>query len=128
MVDGWLRTGDVATRDDEGFYYVVDRKVDMIVSGGENVYALEVENIIAGHPDVAEVAVIGVPDQRWGEAVLAVVVPRPGCTVTLDVVREHCFGKIGGFKIPKRLEILNVLPRNGAGKILKHVLRKQFSV
>jgi long-chain acyl-CoA synthetase len=128
MVDGWLRTGDVATRDGEGFYYIVDRKVDMIVSGGENVYALEVENIIAGHPDVAEVAVIGVPDQRWGEAVLAVVVPRPGCTVTLDVVREHCFGKIGGFKIPKRLEFLNVLPRNGAGKILKHVLRKQFSV
>ena len=127
IVDGWLRTGDVATRDDEGFYYIVDRKVDMIVSGGENVYALEVENVLADHPDIAEVAVVGVPDQRWGEAVLAVVASRAGLAITLDQVREHCRGKLGGFKVPKRVEIVDALPRNGSGKVLKHLLRSRFS-
>ena len=128
IVDGWLRTGDVATLDDQGFYYIVDRKVDMIVSGGENVYALEVENVLAEHPDIAEVAVVGVPDPRWGEAVLAVVASRADRAITLDQVREHCRGKLGGFKVPKRVEIIDALPRNGSGKVLKHVLRSRFSV
>jgi acyl-CoA synthetase (AMP-forming)/AMP-acid ligase II len=127
IVDGWLRTGDVATRDDEGYLYIVDRKVDMIVSGGENVYALEVENVLADHPDIAEVAIVGVPDPRWGEAVLAIVAPRPGGTITLDQVRAHCQGRLGRFKIPKRLEIIDALPRNGSGKVFKHVLRGRYS-
>ena len=127
IVDGWLRTGDVATRDEEGFYYIVDRKVDMIVSGGENVYALEVENVLADLPDVAEVAVVGVPDARWGEIVLAIAVSRTGRAITLDQVRQHCQGKLGGFKVPKRVEVIDSLPRNGSGKVLKYVLRSRFS-
>lgn len=127
IVDGWLRTGDVATRDEQGFFYIVDRKVDMIVSGGENVYALEVENVLADHPDIAEVAVVGVPDPRWGELVLAVVASRAGRAVTLDQVREHCRGKLGGFKVPKRVEMIDALPRNGSGKVLKYVLRQNYS-
>jgi acyl-CoA synthetase (AMP-forming)/AMP-acid ligase II len=127
LVDGWLHTGDVATRDEDGLLYIVDRKVDMIVSGGENVYALEVENILSGHPDLAEVAVIGVPDPQWGELVLAVAVARDGRTATSDQVREFCRGRIGGFKIPKRIEYIDSLPRNASGKVLKHVLRKQFT-
>lgn len=127
IVDGWLRTGDVATRDEQGFFYIVDRKVDMIISGGENVYALEVENVLAEYPDIAEVAVVGVPDPRWGEAVLAVVAPRADRAVTLEQLRTHCHGKLGGFKIPKRLEIIDALPRNGSGKVLKHILRGRYS-
>jgi acyl-CoA synthetase (AMP-forming)/AMP-acid ligase II len=127
IVDGWLRTGDVATRDDQGFYYIVDRKVDMIISGGENVYALEVENVLADHPDIGEVAVIGLPDPRWGEAVVAIVACRPDRVITLDHLREHCRGRIGGFKVPKRVEIIDALPRNGSGKVLKHVLRSRYS-
>lgn len=127
IVDGWLRTGDVATRDEEGFYYIVDRKVDMIVSGGENVYALEVENVLADFPDIAEVAVVGVPDARWGEIVLAVAVSRTGRAITLDQVREHCRDRLGGFKVPKRIEVIDSLPRNGSGKVLKYVLRSRFS-
>jgi long-chain acyl-CoA synthetase len=127
IVDGWLRTGDVATHDDQGFYYIVDRKVDMIVSGGENVYALEVENVLADHPDIAEVAVVGLPDPRWGEAVVAVIACRAGRVITLDHLREHCRGRIGGFKVPKRAEMIDALPRNGSGKVLKHVLRSRYS-
>lgn len=128
IVDGWLRTGDVATRDEQGFFYIVDRKVDMIVSGGENVYALEVENVLADHPDIAEVAVVGVPDSRWGELVVAVVASRGDRAVTLDQVREHCQGKLGGFKVPKRVEMIDALPRNGSGKVLKYALRSRFNV
>jgi acyl-CoA synthetase (AMP-forming)/AMP-acid ligase II len=127
IVDGWLRTGDVATLDNQGFYYIVDRKVDMIVSGGENVYALEVENVLADHPDIAEVAVVGVPDPRWGEVVLAVVASRGDHAITLEQMREHCRGRLGGFKVPKRVEIIDALPRNGSGKVLKYVLRSRFS-
>ena len=126
IVDGWLRTGDVATRDAQGFFYIVDRKVDMIVSGGENVYALEVENVLADHPDIAEVAVVGIPDFRWGELVVAVVASRSDLTVTLDQVREHCQGRLGGFKVPKRVEMIDALPRNGSGKVLKYMLRNRF--
>jgi acyl-CoA synthetase (AMP-forming)/AMP-acid ligase II len=127
IVDGWLRTGDVATLDEQGYYYIVDRKVDMIVSGGENVYALEVENVLAEHPDIAEVAVVGIPDARWGESVLAVIALRAGRSITLDRVREHCQGKLGGFKVPKRVEIVDALPRNGSGKVLKYMLRSRYS-
>ena len=88
---------------------------------------LEVENVLADFPDIAEVAVVGVPDPRWGEVVLAVVTSRTGRVITLDRVREHCRGKLGGFKVPKRVEVIDALPRNGSGKVLKYVLRGRFS-
>jgi acyl-CoA synthetase (AMP-forming)/AMP-acid ligase II len=86
-----------------------------------------VENVLADHPDIAEVAVVGVPDPRWGEVVLAVVASRGDHAITLEQMREHCRGRLGGFKVPKRVEIIDALPRNGSGKVLKYVLRSRFS-
>lgn len=118
---GWLHTGDVGRRDEEGFLYIVDRKSSMIISGGENVYPLEIERILAEHPLVGEVAVVGVPDERWGEVVKAVVVPA-GRRPEPAELREHCRGRIAGFKIPKLIEYVPELPRNAAGKVTKHRL------
>lgn len=123
----WFRTGDLATLDAEGFLYVVDRKKDMIISGGENIYPAEVEDLLFRHPAVAEAAVIGVPDARWGEAPMAVVVVRPGMSLTLDELTGFCQGMLARYKIPKRLAIVEALPRNAAGKVLKRVLREQFA-
>jgi acyl-CoA synthetase (AMP-forming)/AMP-acid ligase II len=120
---GWLRTGDVATVDPDGYLTIVDRKKDLIVSGGENVSSVQVEKAIAAHPDVVEVAVVGVPDERWGEAVKAWVALREGASVTerdLDAwVRE----RLAGFKVPKRWHFVDELPKGGTGKIRKHDLR-----
>lgn len=121
--DGWLRTGDAGYLDAQGYLYIRDRIKDMIVSGGANVYSVEVEQVAVTHPKVAEVAVIGVPDEHWGETVMAIVVPAPGETVTLDEIQQHCRQFIAGFKIPRRLEVVDTLPRNPSGKVLKHVLR-----
>ncbi|WP_051580243.1 AMP-binding protein [Pseudonocardia acaciae] len=121
LAGGWLRTGDMGSRDERGFLYIHDRKSAMIISGGENVYPLEVERVLAEHPLVDEVAVIGVPDERWGEVVKAVVVSA-GRRPELAELREHCRGRLAGFKIPKLLEHLPVLPRNAAGKVTKHRL------
>ena len=124
---GWYRTGDGGYMDEEGFLYIVDRLKDMIITGGENVYSAEVENAIAVLDGVAEVAVIGIPDETWGEAVHAVVVPRAGRSLTADQVITHCHTLIAGFKCPRSVAIRNEpMPISGAGKILKTVLREPY--
>ncbi|GAA3992965.1 AMP-binding protein [Comamonas faecalis] len=123
----WFRTGDVGYLDAEGFLYLTDRKKDMIISGGENIASSEVERVLHQLPQVAEAAVIGVPDARWGERVAAVVVLRPGTGLTLDELRAHCAGRLGGFKTPKQLELREALPRNPSGKVLKRVLRDELA-
>jgi fatty-acyl-CoA synthase len=127
IVDGWLHSGDAAMYDQEGFYYIVDRWKDMFISGGENVYPAEVENVIYQHLAVAEVAVIGVPDPKWQEAGRAIVVVKEGNTLTEEQVIEFCQGKLARFKIPKSVIFVDSLPRTAAGKVLKRELRKQFS-
>jgi acyl-CoA synthetase (AMP-forming)/AMP-acid ligase II len=123
---GWLHTGDAGSVDDEGYLYIRDRIKDMIVTGGSNVYSVEVELALADHPKIADLAVIGVPDPQWGERVVAVVVPRPGETVSLDELQQHCRGRIGGYKIPRGLELVEALPRNASGKVRKNVLREPY--
>ncbi len=123
---GWLHTEDVGERDADGFYYVVDRIKDMVITGGENVYPAEVENVLYDHPAVAEVAVIGLPDPRWGEAVVAVVSLVPGTELTLADVRTFATSSLARYKLPQRLEIVAELPRNSAGKVLKAQLRRQM--
>jgi long-chain acyl-CoA synthetase len=120
--DGFVSAGDVAVRDEENFLYIVDRTKDMILTGGVNVYPREVEEVLHTHPRVADVAVVGVADERWGEKVTAVVVPR-GEPPTLDELVAHCRASLAGFKVPKALRIVDALPRNAAGKILKRELR-----
>ncbi len=125
--DGWLYTGDAAVMDEDGYFYIKDRVKDMIISGGENVYPAEVENAIFGHPQVNEVAVIGVPDAKWGEAVKAVVSPKPGVEeVDADSVIAHARERIAGFKVPKSVDVIAELPRNASGKILRRELRDPY--
>ena len=121
---GWFHTGDLAKNDEEGNWYIVDRKKDMILTGGENVYSREVEEVIYEHPSVAEAAVIGVPDETWGENVVAVVQLRPGATASAEQIIEHCRGSLAGYKKPKGVIFVDELPRNAAGKILKRQLRE----
>ncbi|OJZ76130.1 hypothetical protein BRW65_01475 [Mycobacterium paraffinicum] len=123
LVDGWLRTGDLARRDDDGLTYLADRKKDMIISGGLNVYCLEVENVLAKHPQVAEVAVFGVADAEWGERVVAAVVPTAG-GLTEAELRAYARESLAGFKIPKQVVVVDGLPRNAMGKVLKSQLRR----
>ena len=112
--------------DEDGYIYIQDRIKDMIISGGENVYPAEVESAIYGHPDVAEVAVFGVPDERWGEAVKACVVAKPGHTVDPDHVIAWARERIAGFKVPKSVDLIPELPRNPSGKILRRALREPY--
>ena len=126
VAGGWLRTGDVGRLDEDGYLFVLDRAKDMIVSGGENVYPAEVENAIFGHPDVAEVAVIGVPSARWGEEVMAIIVPREGREPTLETIADWARSRIAGFKVPKRLTLVDELPRNAGNKVLRRLLREPF--
>lgn len=123
--DGWLYSGDVATIDEDGFIYIQDRTKDMIISGGENVYPAEIENVILGHPDVMEVAVIGQASEKWGESPLAIVV-RKSDSLDARAVLEHCKDKLAPFKQPKAVEFIDEIPRNPTGKILKRILREQF--
>jgi long-chain acyl-CoA synthetase len=124
---GWYHTGDAGYLDEEGYLFLVDRVKDMIVTGGENVYSAEVESAIASHTCVEQVAVIGIPDEKWGEAVLAVVVAREGTAVTEDELREHCRERIAGYKVPKRIEFRDEpLPLSGAMKVLKRELRAPY--
>jgi fatty-acyl-CoA synthase len=123
FVDGWFRTGDAAWRDADGFYYLVDRFKDMYKSGGENVAPAEVERALASHPHIVDVAVIGVPDDKWGEVGKAFVVVRAGAVLTLEDVREHCTTQIAKYKAPHHLVIIDELPRNTTGKIVKARLR-----
>ncbi len=120
---GWFHTGDLARQDEEGFFYIVDRKKDMLISGGENIYPVEIEQVLYRHPKVRELAVIGVPDPRWGEVPLLVVAPRAGEHLTEDEVRAFCEGQLAHFKIPKYVVEVDALPRNAAGKVLKRELR-----
>jgi len=120
---GWLHSGDLARVDDNGFVYVVDRLKDMVISGGVNLYPREIEDIISAHPAVAEVAVYGVPDEHWGEALAAAVALRVGMIVEPQDIVQFCRDRIGGYKVPKRIRIVAALPRNASGKILKTELR-----
>ncbi len=124
--EGWLHSGDVAYADEDGYYYIVDRLKDMYISGGENVYPAEVEQVLFQMEQIAEVAVIGVPDPKWGEVGKAIVVVKPGYTLTEEEVIRFCEGKIARYKIPKSVVFADRLPRNPAGKVLKTELRKQF--
>src|SRR5690554_5468609 len=110
--------------DEEGFLFVQDRLKDMIISGGENVYPAEVESVLYDHPDIAEVAVIGAPDEKWGERVVAVVAPKAGRSVTLESLRAFADGRLARYKMPSELRIVEALPRNPTGKVLKQELRK----
>jgi fatty-acyl-CoA synthase len=126
LIDGYVHTGDAGYLDEDGYVYVHDRVKDMIVSGGENIYPAEVENALFGHAAVADVAVIGVPDERWGEAVKAVVVLKPGQKATADELIGFARTRIAGFKLPKTVDFIAELPRNPSGKVLKRELRKPF--
>lgn len=124
--DGWIRTGDAGYLDEDGYLYIHDRVKDMIISGGENVYPAEVESAIYGHPAVQEVAVIGIPDEKWGEAVKAVVVPKPGMTVDAADVIAWARERIAPFKAPRSVDVIPELPRNASGKILRKDLRAPY--
>jgi long-chain acyl-CoA synthetase len=127
VVDGWMHTGDGGYIDQDGFVYIVDRVKDMIISGGENVYSAEVENVVAQFPAVAQCAVIGIPSDRWGEAVHAVVVPRSGATVDAAALIAFCHERIAGYKCPRSVDVRETpMPMSGAGKILKRELRLPF--
>jgi fatty-acyl-CoA synthase len=124
--NGWLHTGDAGYLDENGFLYIHDRLKDMIVSGGENVYPAEIESALYGHADIADVAVIGVPDERWGEAVKAVIVLKPDRPADPAGILHFARGRLAGFKIPKSIEFVSELPRNPSGKILKRLLRERY--
>jgi O-succinylbenzoic acid--CoA ligase len=123
--DGWLRTGDLGRLDDEGYLYVLDRREDLIVSGGENVYPAEVEAVLMQHPAVADAGAIGVPDPEWGQAVMAVVVPRPGAHLDEAAVRAFCADRLARYKVPRRIWAAAALPRGPGGKLLRRELRAQ---
>jgi fatty-acyl-CoA synthase len=124
---GWFHSGDLGVVDDEGYLTIVDRKKDMIKSGGENVASREVEEALFEHPDVAEVAVFGIPHPYWVEAVTAAVVAKPGATVTTDALAAHARTRLAGYKVPKYIELVDALPKNPSGKILKRTLREHYA-
>jgi acyl-CoA synthetase (AMP-forming)/AMP-acid ligase II len=126
LLDDFLRTGDAGRLDEDGYLYVVDRIKDIIVSGGENISSLDVENALAAHPMVAEAAVIGIPHPHWGEAVQAIVVPRGGASPCAEDILTFCRERLAGFKVPRAVAFVPALPRNGAGKVLKRELREPF--
>jgi long-chain acyl-CoA synthetase len=127
MPDGWYRTGDLGIRDADGHFAIAGRKKEMIITGGENVYPTEVENALLAHPEVAEAAVFGVPSERWGEEVRAIVVLAPGAIATPDALIGHCRGLIGGYKVPKVIEISpEPLPKSGPGKVAKALLSAPY--
>ena len=127
FTDGWLHTGDAVRQDEEGFIYVVDRWKDMYISGGENVYPAEVENVLFQLPQVADAAIIGVPDSRWGEVGKAILVIRPDQELSAEQVISHCIANLAKFKVPQSVEFVEILPRNATGKVLKRELRTQFA-
>ncbi|MGD1257317.1 long-chain-fatty-acid--CoA ligase [Mycobacterium seoulense] len=125
---GWFHSGDLVRQDADGYIYVVDRKKDMIISGGENIYSAEVENVVAAHAKVAEVSVIGVPDPKWGETPMAVIVPRdPADPPTDGEIEKHCREHLASYKRPRRVVIVDALPRNASGKVLKTDLRREYA-
>jgi long-chain acyl-CoA synthetase len=125
--EGWYRTGDLGRRDADGYYYIVDRAKDMIITGGENVYSVEVERALAAHPEVVAVAVVGAPDPQWGEAVTAFVVLTPGSALTESDLKARCRTLIAGYKVPKSVCIEPGLPQTASGKIQKSELRRRLA-
>ena len=123
---GWHHTGDVGYRDADGYYYVVDRKKDMIISGGFNIYPTEIEQVVSAHPAVQDCSVVGVPDEKWGEAVTAVVQLKPGASVTAEEIIAYCRARLGAIQTPKRVEFWPDLPRSPVGKVLKREIRDKF--
>lgn len=128
LIEGWIHTGDLAKRDEEGFYYIVGRKKDMIITGGENVYPLEIEQWLAEHPDIDEVAVLGLLDKKWGEIVTAFIVLKDSSTVGEEELRPYCEAKLGRYKIPKRFIRLEELPKTHVGKIDKKKLKEMCTI
>src|SRR5207302_3675641 len=126
IVDGWFHTGDMALLDSEGYIEVVDRKKDLIISGGENISSIEVEGLLYKHPAVLEAAVVAAPDERWGEVPFAIVVLKSGATATSDELIGFCRERLPHFKCPKRVDFIDVLPRTATGKIQKNLLRERF--
>jgi long-chain acyl-CoA synthetase len=125
--DGWLHTGDLAVMDDKGYVFIVDRAKDMIISGGENIYSVEVESALYEHPHILEAAVIGTPDDLWGEVVTAFIVPREGMVLREEDILTHCRARIAAYKCPKKFVFrADLLPKSGPGKVLKSELRKPF--
>ena len=124
--DGFFSVGDVAYRDDEGYYFICDRQVDMIISGGVNIYPAEVEAVLHAHPAVMDTAVIGVPDEKWGESVKAVVQLRPGATATDEELIAFCDERLAGYKKPRSIDFVAELPRDAAGKLLKRMVREPY--
>src|SRR5207253_535101 len=126
MRDGFFSVGDIAYRDPDGYYYICDRKVDMVISGGVNIYPAEVEAVLHGHPAVRDVAVIGVPDQQWGESLKAVVERQPGAAVTAEELIAWCAGRLADYKKPRSVDFVAELPRDQAGKLLKRRIREPY--
>jgi len=126
IVDGWMHTGDGGYLDDEGYLFIVDRVKDMVISGGENIYSVEVENAVMAHPSVARCAVIGIPSEEWGEEVHAVIVAAPSQTPELAEIKNYCKEFIAGYKCPRSISVVEALPLSGAGKVLKNELRRPY--
>jgi acyl-CoA synthetase (AMP-forming)/AMP-acid ligase II len=126
IVDGWLYTGDMAEIDEDGFIYLVDRKKDMIISGGMNIYSAEVEQALSQHSAVNEVIVIGLPDEKWGEIVCGVVVTAPGQEVSEDELIQFCGPRLSAYKKPKKIEFVDHIPRTTVGKLDKKVVRQKY--
>lgn len=126
FIDGWLITGDAAQMDEEGFIYIVDRQKDMYISGGENVYPAEVENVLYQLPQIAEAAIIGIPDEKWGESGMAFIVVKNNENLSETKIIDHCLKNLAKFKIPKSIEFIDALPRNGTGKVLKRTLKENL--
>ena len=124
--NGWLNTGDMGNIDEKGYIFIVDRKKDMIISGGENIYPREIEEILYTHPSIIEAAIIGIPDDQWGEAVKAFVVVKEGENVSEQEIIDFCTEKLASYKKPKSVEFLEILPRNPAGKVLKKELKEKY--
>ena len=126
MHDGFFTAGDIAYRDEEGFVYICDRKIDMIISGGVNIYPAEVESVLHAHPAIEDCAVIGVPDKEWGESVKAVVKLHDGVTATADELIVHCRDNVAGYKVPRSVDFVDDFPRDPAGKLLKRLIRDRY--
>ena len=126
FVNGWFRTGDLGKRDEDGYYYLTDRLKHIIISGGENISPKEIESVINRHPDLSASCVVGIPDEKWGEKVVAAVVPKPGATIKPGEIIDYCKSRVSNWKCPKEVLFLDELPRNKMGKILKNEVVKRF--
>lgn len=127
IIDGWLHSGDLARVDERGYMYIVDRKKDLVISGGVNIYPRDIEDVLSAHPDIAEAAAFGIPDGYWGEILVGAVIPRPGTSLDAAKLQAFCRTRLGGYQVPKKIEILSELPKNPSGKVLKRELRRMFA-